>query len=332
VHPAWVLLVVGGVLLLGATVLSRGRGSRFGRLVYQKNSLYHRIFVHEAGSVRTLRFAGRDPTILQSQVDLSRPLRHMHEYTLLALGALLYQPEPKRALVVGLGGGVIPRQLHHHFPELQIDIAEIDPDIQPIAEHFFGFRTDDRMRVHVADGRVFIRRQRRQDPVPRYDIVVLDAFVGDYIPFHLMTREFLQELRGVLAEDGVVAANVLVDNRLAHAELRTFQEVFEHCQAFTGTYSTNAIIVAFGEAVAPLRPREATRAAAALQQKHGFGFSMEWVADRLVPDPRPARRSLVLTDDQAPVNYLRWQEAEESIGEPPLQSEEPASEPRPATP
>lgn len=282
----------------------------FGWLVYSKDSLYHRISVYQYGSLVTLRFATRDPLLVQSQVDTADPSRHMTEYTAMAFSGLLYQPEPRKALVLGLGGGVIPRELRRYYPELHVDVVEIDPDIPPVAEQYFGFRADEKLVVHIADGRVFIRQQLRQDPVPKYDLIVLDAFAGDYIPFHLMTREFLQEVQGVLAPGGVVVANVFYNNRLFDAELKSFMDVFPRCQAYLGVLSTNAMIVAGGSEVPALTAEDAAARAEALQAAHGFTFDMRAVAARLRLDVAPDPRAQVLTDDQAPVNSLRWQETE----------------------
>ncbi len=301
--------------------------ANFGREVLQKDSLYHRIYVYQRGSVMTLRFACADPYIIQSSVDLANPRRHMNEYTTLSFAGLLYNPEPARMLVVGLGGGVIPQDVHHYLPDLPIDVAEIDPDIPPIAEKYFGFRADQKMRVHVADGRVFIRQQSRREPPTRYDIIVLDAFQGEYIPFHLMTREFMEEVKGALTEGGVVVANVIQSNRLAHAELRTVQEVFDGCQVFAGERSTNAMIVGFGPGVSALTPQTARERAAELQRKHAFGFDVRTVARRLVVRPRADPDAKVLTDDQAPVNWLRWQGDDVPLGEPDAPDEEPESDP-----
>ncbi len=105
----------------------------FGNLILQKDSLYHRIFVYKDGPLMTLQFGRMRTDVVQSQVDLSDLRRNMHEYTQLSFCGLLYKSDPKRMLVVGLGGGVIPREMHHYFPDMQIDVAEIDPDIPPIA-------------------------------------------------------------------------------------------------------------------------------------------------------------------------------------------------------
>ena len=283
-----------------------------GRLIHKKNSLYHRIFVYQHGSVVTLQFGRRSPVQMQSQVNLSDLREHMLEYTKLAFCGLLYKPEPERMLVLGLGGGAIPREMHHYFPGLEVNVVEIDPEIPLIATRFFGFREDDKLRVYIDDGRMFIKKQLRRDPVPKYDIVILDAFNSDYIPFHLMTKEFLEELKDVLAEDGVVIANVFYSNRLFDAELKTFLAVFGRCQVFLGAYSANAMLVAPGSTGPMLTVKEAVGQAKMLQRKHRLAFDVLTVAKQLRPNMRPDSHTRVLTDDRAPVNWLRTQERRKS--------------------
>ena len=98
--------------------------------------------------------------------------------------------EPKRILIVGLGGATIPNFLHKHYPRTTIDVVDIDPDVVVVAKKFFGFKDDPTMRAHVADGRKFVEESR-----DRYDIIFLDAYGRDNIPYHLATREFLQAAR-----------------------------------------------------------------------------------------------------------------------------------------
>ncbi|MHC4265480.1 MAG: spermidine synthase [Planctomycetota bacterium] len=291
---------------------SSGAARNLGLLIHKQNSLYHRIFVYQRGSIVTLQFSKMPEVEIQSQVNLSNLRQLRLEYSKLAFCGLLYKPEPKKVLVLGLGGGVIPREMHYYFPELLVDVVEIDPEIPKIAKEFFSFSEDARLKVHVDDGRMFIKKQLGLEPVPKYDIIILDAFNSDYIPFHLMTREFLEQVKGVLAEDGVVVANVFHSNRLFDAELKTFLNVFERCQVFFGTTSMNAMLTAPGQAGQTLTVKEAVEQAKILQRKHRFSFNMATVANRLRPNISPDRRAKVLTDDRAPVNWLRKQETKKS--------------------
>jgi spermidine synthase len=311
-HKAVLRTLICVSILCQLPVICAAFDSEWGQLIYQKDSLYHRILVYKRGSIVTLRF-GRQPAVqIQSQVDLNNLRQDMLSYTRLAFCGLLYEPQPKRMLVLGLGGGVIPREMHYYFPALVIDIAEIDPEILKTAEQFFGFREDDRLRVHIADGRMFIREHLRSEPVEKYDIIVLDAFNSDYIPFHLMTKEFLEQVKGVLAEDGVVVANVFQNNRLFDAELATFLAVFGRCQVFVDEYSTNAMLVSPGPKGQTLAVDEAVSRARTLQRTVDFAFDMVNVASRLRTNIRPEAHIKVLTDDRAPVNRLRTQERRKS--------------------
>jgi spermidine synthase len=279
-------------------------------LIYKRNSLYHEIFVYRNGSVVTLNFT-RSRNIIQSKVDTANLRQHMLEYSTIAFCGLMYQPEPRRVLVVGLGGGVIPREMHHYFPAAKVDVVEIDPEIPVVAQTFFGFKTDDLLKVCVEDGRVFIRRLARRTDTPKYDYIMLDAFNADYIPFHLMTKEFLEEVKAIMANDGVVVANVFSKNELFHAEFKTYVEVFGRCQVFLGEKSTNAMIVSTGESADALTPEVAYARAEDLQKKNQCAFDLRWVARRLQPNLKPRPDAMVLTDDRAPVNVLRFKETEQ---------------------
>ena len=275
--------------------------------LYSADSRYQRILVYEDGPIRALRFGASRDALNQSKIDTRDLGRHLLEYTRLAFAGLLVNENPRRVLVIGLGGGVIPRQMRRCFPDAQIDVVEIDPEVVRVAREFFFFRTDKRMRVHVSDGRVFVRRQMRRDPPASYDMIILDAFNNEYIPFHLTTREFLQQVSAVLHPKGVVVANVFRGNQLFDAELETFRHVFGRCHVFVAWRAGNAILVAPGGQVAALEPRAAAARAGRLQERHGFTFSMPAVAAQFRPRLRPEQGAPILTDDKAPANLLRHQ-------------------------
>jgi predicted membrane-bound spermidine synthase len=155
-------------------------------------------------------------------------------YTDLFHLARLFTPDMKRVLFIGGGVGVGPRSFRRHYPEAWIDLVEIDPVVLELAGTHFFFAPDERMAVHIADGRAFLRR----NPDLRWDAIVLDAFgSGGRLPFHLMTREFLQTVRSHLTPDGVLLANLPAalrgpGGRVFRAEYRTFQAVFPSVYVF----------------------------------------------------------------------------------------------------
>lgn len=190
--------------------------------IYQEKSLYRNILVVEGEGYRCMKFGKFHAR--QTCIRLGAPRHLVLNYTKGLLTALYLAPAPRRVLILGLGGGVMPMALRAVAPELEIDTVELDPAVAKVARSHFGYREDERLRTHLQDARVFVRQQRREGTL--YDIVLIDAFDRDYIPEHLLTREFLQEVRSLLSPSGVLAANTFAAGNLAHYEAATYQAVF----------------------------------------------------------------------------------------------------------
>jgi spermidine synthase len=173
-----------------------GSSAEIGDIVHQERSLYRNIYVAEEGRVRCMYFRLRGSPGKQSCIDLDDPQRLVSEYSRLMLAGLYVQPQPRRILMIGLGGGVVPAVLQHLLPEAEIEAVEIDPAVIRVAGSHFNFKAGPKTRVHADDGRVFIKRQLAAGA--KYDIVMLDAYDGEYIPEHLLTLEFLREVGGLL--------------------------------------------------------------------------------------------------------------------------------------
>src|SRR5262249_51187265 len=136
--------------------------------------------------------------------------------------AAVYPREVKRVLILGLGGGAIPTYLGRFMPEVTIDSVELDPAVIDVAKKYFGMRDTSKSRLIDSDGRVFLKR--RSDT---YDVIMVDAFHGSYIPFHMMTKEFYALVRERLAPHGVAVFNIMPGNRLYDSNLRTLKTVFD---------------------------------------------------------------------------------------------------------
>jgi spermidine synthase len=182
-------------------------------LVQSERSLYREVLVYEQGGERCMCFTRMCRIGRQSCIILQDPHRFALNYTrMMMAGTLFMGPPPKRVLIVGLGGGSIPTALAEILPDAQIDVAEIDPAVTRVAKKFFGFRDGPKMRVIEVDGRVYVKRALREGT--RYDAILLDAFDHEYIPEHLLTKEFLTEVKSLLTLQGVLVGNVLFQQAL----------------------------------------------------------------------------------------------------------------------
>src|SRR5262245_1856059 len=210
------------------------------RVIYEKASAYNTIIVTEdARGLRTLLFERHGTR--QSVVKPGDPDHLELAYARTALAGLALCGEPRRILVLGLGGATLPMFLRRHYPDAVIDVAEIDPEVVDVAKKFFGFREDERMRARVGDGRSFVEATREP-----YDAIFLDAYGARNVPAHLATLEFLQAARNAVAASGVVIGNVWrpASNPLYYPMLRTYQEAFEELFVLDVPGDLNAIFLA----------------------------------------------------------------------------------------
>ena len=121
-------------------------------------------------------------------------------------------PLPKRMLVVGGGGGIVPTQYRNMY-KTEVDIAEIDDKVREISQEYFGVATSQTSNnetpvphFYIGDGRQSLKKL----PDNAYDVIVLDAYSsGGQVPFHLMTWEFMSEIKKKLTKRGVLATNII---------------------------------------------------------------------------------------------------------------------------
>lgn len=267
-------------------------------LIYEKTSQYHHIMVYEEGSIRTLRLGESHDGGKQSRIDLNDPEYLLLEYTRLMFAALFVNDKPLKVLIIGLGGGSLPRTISRYIPDAEIDVVEIDPDVVEVAERFFMFTSGELIKVHTGDGRTFIQNMAKDSSCKRYDLVILDAFNSNSIPKHLITKEFLREILQILAPKGVVAANVLIDNRLFHSMLKTYRKAFKRCYLFMGGIAQNAVFISPGPDAPDIDKKGIEDKAQELQELYHFTFSMLSVARQFRPRYTPKISAKVLTDSK----------------------------------
>jgi spermidine synthase len=157
---------------------------------------------------------------------LDDPFRTRFSYSdYLHLG-LAYNPSATKVLVVGLGGGSVQKRIWRDFRDVEVTTVELDPDVVEAAHTWFELPRDPRLPVEVDDGRRFLQRSDE-----RYDVIMVDAFYSDGVPFHLTTLEFVELMRERLTPGGVIATNVIGaltggSSQITRALWKTYATVF----------------------------------------------------------------------------------------------------------
>jgi spermidine synthase len=269
------------------------------KLVHSERSLYREVLVYEQDGERCMCFTRMCRIGRQSCINLAHPRQFALRYPRMAMAGLLFTgAAPQRLLVVGLGGGTIPTALRDVLPQAQIDVVEIDPAVTQVAKRFFGFSEDAKMKVYEADGRVYVKRALREGK--KYDAILLDAFDHEYIPEHLLTKEFLAEVESLLAPGGVLVGNTFSSSKLYDHESTTYASVFG---TFFNLKAANRVIVARPAGL----PTPAQLKERALQYDlalRSFGVDTAEVLPLFTTRTDWDTRARVLTDQYSPANLL----------------------------
>jgi spermidine synthase len=304
---AGITMLCGAVLLTAMIWHARTQAAEAG-LILEKDSFYNHIRLAEDGTQRYMDFEN----LRQSAMLLKDPWELRLRYTRFLSLALTLTPEPKRILILGLGGGSFPKKLYRDIPDVVVDVVDIDPEVIAIAKQHFLVPEDARMHLHAMDGRRFVQETRE-----RYDLIFLDAYNSDTIPFHLTTREFYREIQARLAPGGVVVSNIIGTLRgpqsaFFRAMYRTLSEVFATVYTVP-TYDQsdgwimgdiNIILFATQERTRLGRGDFVARAGRVGGKLVPASDLAEYAA-HLLEVPIEAKDVPILTDDFAPVEILR---------------------------
>lgn len=292
------------LLLLGLLVLLLSSYSvqLFAETIHEEKSLYRDITVVQTGNRRCLIFNVHRGDRNQTCVNVNNRDELIFSYTKMSFAGLLLTPEPKNILIAGLGGGTLPLTFNDLFPDAVIDVVEIDQAVVNVAKDFFFFEENEKMTVAVNDARVFIKRAGIVGK--KYDFIILDAFGGDYIPEHLLTREFLEEVKQIMTADGVLVANTFSTSRFYDHESVTYQRVFNEFFNFKLPSSGNRIIITQLDPL-PARGKLISLAQKIAPSLEKYGVPLLEYPNRLSTrvDWDLSRR--VLTDQYAPANLLQ---------------------------
>ncbi|HLN85833.1 MAG TPA: fused MFS/spermidine synthase [Candidatus Limnocylindrales bacterium] len=275
------------------------------KTIMQKDTFYHRIRIEEDDEARYMYF---DRT-LQSAMTLKDPTALRLIYSRYTSLGFTFRADAKKMLLIGLGGGSIPKKLNKEFPNMEIDAVEIDPEVIKIAKDHFNIKESKQLRLHAQDGRLFLTRTQNQ-----YDVIMLDAYFTDAMPFHLATKQFFELAQKKLTPNGIIVANLISavtgpSGKIARAFTRTVRQVYPQTYLFASRRPDNVsldtiqnVIVVATRDKQRVDIKEIVKRASALD-KGLFPDPIQDIAvayfDRQLPEDVP-----ILTDDYAPTDNL----------------------------
>jgi spermidine synthase len=274
-------------------------------VLFDRISAYHHIQVYDENGKRTLSFNGSWETTM----SLTNPLTGHFEYTEYFQMPWLWNHDIKRVLMEGLGGGSTPRALQHYYTNVTVDTVEIDPVVVEVAKKYFAVEETPKLKIHINDGRVFLRQTTNL-----YDVILMDAYsttrYGSSLPRQLATKEFFTLANQHLSTNGVLAYNVIGQIQgfratLIGAMYRTLNEVFPCVYLFPAEESQNVVFVATktAERFTSTRAEQEARKLISSRTVTLPTFSLR-VRSFRDQRPRNASTSPLLTDDYAPIDSL----------------------------
>lgn len=289
-------LLVAGALAMVAPWWLRGDGGLGPLTLAERITPYQTLRVREEEGQRVLQSDG----VVHGGVDVATEAPNLARpnYWSTLGAAWLVAPEARRVAILGLGAGDGARYLTSRFPQVTVDVVEIDPAMLDVAQRYFFFRTTPRLSVTLADARRFL-----VDREQTWDVILADTYIGLSVPFHLATTEFFALVEKRLAPGGVVVVNLAAtpQHPFARAILRTLLTRFEHVLVVRTAGLGNHLVFAYDGA----RPESALAAAAErLDAEIGGAPSFGSYLDRRMPLDLDLSDVPILRDGYAPVDAL----------------------------
>ena len=292
---------VTATLLVGTLLVTAGSAgtigvSAGGPVVYETHTPYQQLEVTDLAGIRTLYLDGQP----HSAMDLDEPNRHVFEYTRYFHLPFLLSDDIDRVLFVGGGGFTGPKRFVADY-DVTVDVVEIDPVVIETAERYFGVERSEDLRIHQGDGRAFLRETETT-----YDLIILDAYKKDKVPFQLTTVEFMGLAAERLSDDGVLLANLISApngpaSQFYRAEYKTVERAFPQVYAFP-TSSANTV-----QNIELVATKRSTHVSKAELRRRNDARDIGIDLDDAISHYRatvPTDDVPVLRDDHAPVDSL----------------------------
>lgn len=226
--PQLIAITIVIILVVPWSSFSINTISHNGQLIFEKETMFSHLDIIEFGDNRSMYLDG----LRHSSMNMRDPLDLVIDYTEYFHLGMMFNPAAKDILFVGGGGFSGPKNFLALYPDTKIDVIEIDPDVIDAAKTYFNLETNPRLQIFNDDARKHLSMFDK-----KYDVIILDAYATNYVPYHLMTHEFFQLLEKRLEPNGVVVSNLLGsiegnNSPLVRSVYKTMQETFPVAYVF----------------------------------------------------------------------------------------------------
>lgn len=239
-----------------------------GKIIHESHDEYGKIVVAQTDAFRSLYF---DSNCKQSTMSLWHPAVLALRYTQAMMASLLLVPEPRSALLIGLGGGSLANFLLHYFPALSLDVVELRPRVVEVAHGYFRVpEADHRLNILIADGFEYVRTANRS-----YDLILVDAYQDAGPVNDAVDGVTLNAYARLLDDQGVLALNLW--NRPCDHFSKVWKKI---TRAFSGQalqlalarQNSNAIVLASKERLPDINSEFMATRARLLEKAYGIDF------------------------------------------------------------
>jgi spermidine synthase len=242
-----------------------------GILIHQSHDDDGIIEVVDNAGIRALHFGSE---ARQSTMSLAEPNKLLSLYARTMMGWLLFKPHCDHCLMIGLGGGILPKYFLNTFPECKIKVIEYRHNVVKIAHSYFGLPLSPRLKIKIEDAAIYMRRQSVKH-AEQHDLILVDAFDHEGMAEVVIQAAFFDNCKTLLTDDGILVMNLWGTNKALFNQIAwNLQQVFGEKLLFLPVRGRgNVIGFAFNEKSSQLTLKQLRIKALELQETYQLEFT-----------------------------------------------------------
>jgi len=182
-------------------------------ILFEEDTEFGRIWVYEQNNIKCLSFLEPKTTnAFQTCINIKNPDEIILSNYKVIFESLFSKNRIDHILLVGLGGGTLPRAIQNSLPYAKLDIVEINPSVANIAFKFFDFKMSKNTKLYIENITKFVEPSK----LDQYDAIILDAFNSHDIPEDLVTKIFIINITQKLKPGGILIVNTLMNSSVQY--------------------------------------------------------------------------------------------------------------------